>query len=41
MHLRHGVTHDVLACWFQVDRSTITRAVGEIRPLLGRPRMSH
>ncbi|WP_242534034.1 helix-turn-helix domain-containing protein [Streptomyces albidoflavus] len=41
VHLRHGVTHDVLACWFQVDRSTITRAVGEIRPLLGRPRMSH
>ncbi|MGN4163045.1 transposase family protein [Streptomyces sp. NEAU-PBA10] len=34
MHLRHGVTHDVLACWFQVDRSTITRAVGQIRPLL-------
>lgn len=31
---RHGVTHDVLACWFQVDRSTITRTVGEIRPLL-------
>ncbi|WP_260679558.1 helix-turn-helix domain-containing protein [Streptomyces albidoflavus] len=24
VHLRHGVTHDVLACWFQVDRSTIT-----------------
>ena len=34
VHLRHGVTHDVLACWFEVDRSTITRAVGEIRPLL-------
>ncbi|WP_406389665.1 transposase family protein [Streptomyces sp. NBC_00887] len=34
VRLRHGVTHDVLACWFQVDRSTITRAVGEIRPLL-------
>ncbi|MGH4034161.1 transposase family protein [Actinomycetota bacterium Odt1-20B] len=34
VHLRHGVTHDVLACWFGVDRSTITRAVGEIRPLL-------
>src|SRR3712207_3287246 len=33
-HLRHGVTHDVLACWFGVSRSTITRAVGEIRPLL-------
>ncbi|MFJ6687116.1 helix-turn-helix domain-containing protein, partial [Streptomyces werraensis] len=24
VHLRHGVTHDVLACWFGVDRSTIT-----------------
>ncbi|MFJ8149116.1 transposase family protein [Streptomyces sp. NPDC096048] len=34
VHLRHGVTHDVLACWFEVDRSTITRAVGEVRPLL-------
>ncbi|MFF1651177.1 transposase family protein [Streptomyces sp. NPDC058240] len=34
VHLRHGVTHDVLACWFQVYRSTITRAVGGIRPLL-------
>ncbi|MGM9387154.1 helix-turn-helix domain-containing protein [Streptomyces antibioticus] len=26
VHLRHGATHDVLACWFGVDRSTITRA---------------
>ncbi|MEU9304563.1 transposase family protein [Streptomyces sp. NPDC048269] len=25
VHRRPGVTHDVLACWFQVDRSTITR----------------
>ncbi|MFE7859298.1 DJ-1/PfpI family protein [Streptomyces sp. NPDC057403] len=25
---------DVLACWFDVDRSTITRTIGEIRPLL-------
>ncbi|MEU2874779.1 transposase family protein [Streptomyces olivoreticuli] len=32
--LRHGATHDVLACWFGVDRSTITRAIGEVRPLL-------
>jgi hypothetical protein len=32
--LRHGTTHDVLARWFGVDRSTITRAVGEVRPLL-------
>ncbi len=34
VHLRHGVTHDVLACWFGVSRSTITRAVGEVCPLL-------
>ncbi|MFD3572263.1 transposase family protein [Streptomyces sp. NPDC058667] len=34
VHLRHGVTYDVLACWFGVDRSTITRAIGEVRPLL-------
>ncbi|WP_306325979.1 helix-turn-helix domain-containing protein [Streptomyces venezuelae] len=34
VHLRHGVTHDVPACWFGVDRSTITRAIGEGRPLL-------
>ncbi|WP_444546184.1 helix-turn-helix domain-containing protein [Streptomyces mashuensis] len=32
VHLRHGATHDVLACWFGVDRSTITRAIGEVRP---------
>ncbi|MEJ8667519.1 transposase family protein [Streptomyces sp. MS1.AVA.1] len=24
----------MLACWFGVDRSTITRAIGEVRPLL-------
>ena len=34
VHLRHGVTHDVLACWLGVSRSTITRAIGEVRPLL-------
>jgi hypothetical protein len=34
VHLRHGFTHDVLAWWFGVSRSTITRAVGEVRPLL-------
>lgn len=34
VHLRHGATHDVLACWFDVDRSTITRAISEVRPLL-------
>jgi len=32
--LRHGTTHDVLACWFGVDRSTVPRALGEIRPML-------
>ncbi|TDD33612.1 transposase family protein [Saccharopolyspora elongata] len=34
VHLRHSSTHDVLAAWFGVDRSTITRAINEIRPLL-------
>ncbi len=34
VHLRHATTHDVLAAWFGVNRSTITRAIGEIRPLL-------
>ncbi|SEE23602.1 transposase [Streptomyces sp. TLI_105] len=34
VHLRHGATHDVPACWFDVDRSTITRAIGEVRLLL-------
>ncbi|MDR6981345.1 hypothetical protein J2X68_008088 [Streptomyces sp. 3330] len=34
VHLRHGVTLDVLACWFAVDRFTITPAIGELRPLL-------
>ncbi|MEV7525371.1 transposase family protein [Streptomyces sp. NPDC091371] len=32
--LRHGAIHDLLACWFGVDRSTITRAIGGVRPLL-------
>ncbi|MDT0425208.1 helix-turn-helix domain-containing protein [Streptomyces evansiae] len=34
VHLRHGATHDVPARWFGVDRSTLTRAIGEVRPLL-------
>ncbi len=34
VHLRHGVTHDLLAHWFGGSRSTITRAVGEVRPML-------
>ncbi|WUA20911.1 transposase [Streptomyces canus] len=36
--LCHGTTHDVLACWFGVDRSTITPAIGEVRPLLAQRR---
>ncbi|MEV4182421.1 transposase family protein [Streptosporangium canum] len=31
---RQGVTHDVLGCRFGVDRSTVTRAIHQIRPLL-------
>jgi hypothetical protein len=34
VYLRYGITHDVLDCQFGVSRSTITRAVGEVRPLL-------
>ncbi|MFD5558631.1 transposase family protein [Streptomyces sp. NPDC127068] len=34
VQLRHGVTHDVLAGWFGVDHSTITRAIGGVRLLL-------
>lgn len=34
VYLRHNTTHDVLAAWFRVNRSTITRAANEIRPLL-------
>ncbi|MFI1795166.1 transposase family protein [Streptomyces olivaceoviridis] len=34
VHLRHGVTHAVPACWDDVNRSTITRAIGELRLLL-------
>ncbi|MFJ4871387.1 transposase family protein [Streptomyces sp. NPDC088757] len=33
VHLHYGATHDVLACWSGVDRSTIIRAIGEVRPL--------
>ncbi|MDX2565466.1 transposase family protein, partial [Streptomyces sp. TX20-6-3] len=36
VHLRHGATDDVPACWFGVDRSTITRAIGK-GPLLAEP----
>ncbi|WP_247691095.1 transposase family protein [Streptomyces sp. B15] len=34
VHLRHGATHDVLACWFNVGGSAVTRTIGEVRPLL-------
>ncbi|MEV6695323.1 transposase family protein [Micromonospora sp. NPDC051196] len=34
VHLRHGLTHDVVAAGFGVHRSTISRSVAEIRPLL-------
>ncbi|WP_326823065.1 transposase family protein [Streptosporangium sp. NBC_01756] len=34
VHPRHGVMHDVLGCRFGVDRSTVTRAIHQIRPLL-------
>ncbi|GGK30043.1 transposase [Streptomyces camponoticapitis] len=34
IHLRHDLPHAVLALLYGVDRSTVTRAVGELRPLL-------
>ncbi|WP_372444021.1 transposase family protein [Micromonospora antibiotica] len=34
VHLRHGLTHDVIAAWFGVHRSTISRSISQIRPLL-------
>ncbi|MFE9045140.1 transposase family protein [Streptomyces sp. NPDC007818] len=36
IHLRHDLPHSVLALLFGVDRSTVTRAVREIRALLSR-----
>ncbi|MGX4656305.1 helix-turn-helix domain-containing protein [Micromonospora sp. SCSIO 07396] len=33
---RHGLTHDVIAAWFGVHRSTISRSITEIRPLLAK-----
>ncbi|MEV6600120.1 transposase family protein [Actinoplanes sp. NPDC051346] len=33
-YLRLGVSHEALAVAFGVDRSTVTRAIGQIRPLL-------
>ncbi|MFI2242685.1 transposase family protein [Streptomyces chrestomyceticus] len=34
IHLRHDLPHSVLALLYGVDRSTVTRAVGEVRRLL-------
>ena len=34
IHLRHDLPHSVLGLLFGVDRSTVTRAIGEIRALL-------
>jgi hypothetical protein len=33
-HLRLGIPHAALAVAFGVDRSTVTRAIGQVRPLL-------
>ncbi len=33
-HLRLGVPHEALVVAFGVDRSTVTRAIGQVRPLL-------
>ncbi|MFG3685448.1 transposase family protein [Micromonospora sp. NPDC047740] len=35
-HLRLGVPHEALAVAFGVDRSTVTRAIGQVRPVLAR-----
>ncbi|MGW7412719.1 transposase family protein [Streptomyces sp. NPDC054863] len=34
IHLRHDLPHAVLALLFAVDRSTVTRGIGEVRTLL-------
>ncbi|MDT3399802.1 transposase family protein [Streptomyces sp. B1866] len=34
VHLRHGAAHDVLACWFGVDRSTINGPSARCGPCL-------
>src|SRR5690349_18378963 len=33
-HLRLAIPHEAIAVAFGVDRSTVTRAIGQIRPLL-------
>ncbi|WP_428836568.1 transposase family protein [Streptomyces graminearus] len=30
VHLRHGVAHDLLACWSGVDRSTVGPAASAV-----------
>jgi hypothetical protein len=35
IHLRHELPHAVLGVVFGVDRSTVTRAIGEVRRLHG------
>lgn len=37
IHLRHDLPHSVLGLLFDVDRSTITLAIAEIRTLLSEP----
>ncbi|ALC18724.1 helix-turn-helix domain-containing protein [Streptomyces pristinaespiralis] len=34
IHLRHDLSHSVLGLLFGVDRSTVTRAIAEVRELL-------
>ncbi|WP_432906316.1 helix-turn-helix domain-containing protein [Micromonospora matsumotoense] len=34
VHLRHGLTHDGIATWIGVHRSTVSRSIAEISPLL-------
>ncbi|WP_406424729.1 transposase [Streptomyces sp. NBC_00873] len=36
VHLRTGLTHQALAVIYEVDSSTVGRAIGEIRPLLAK-----
>nr|WP_203732789.1 transposase family protein [Streptomyces sp. SID12501] len=35
VHLRHQLPHEVLAELFEVDRSTVSEAIRQLRPLLG------
>jgi hypothetical protein len=40
-HLRLGLPHEAIAVAFGVDRSTVTRAIGQIRPLLANRWLRH